>query len=61
MDGSGIEPGEESVNRRGGGERDRARWGISGWGNLQETRDFVKWVLAGATKFERIAGGGIQD
>ena len=30
MDGSGIESGEESVNRRGGGERDRGRWGISG-------------------------------
>ena len=32
-----------------------------GRGTCRETQDLGKWVLAGATEFERIAGDEIRD
>ena len=48
MDGSGIESGEKSLNRRGGGERDRGRWGISvGLAGEDERKETNKMASGG--------------
>ena len=57
MDGNRIESIDESLNRRGGGERDRGRWGISGGLAGEDERKETNKMASGGRLNVRQGGG----